>query len=218
MPQGLCLLEALGDRLFDLVGDGEAGFDFLDDLLLFPNRDYLNRIRKATQQMGQLIDDLLNLSRVTRVDMIWEKVNLSSLADSVAGELQANQPERKVEFVNTPDLTVRGDPALLRIVLQNLLGNAWKFTAYRSEARIQFGAEIQENQTVYFVRDNGAGFDMAYVGKLFSPFQRLHTVKEFPGTGIGLATVQRIIHRHGGRVWAEGKVGEGTTVYFSIAA
>ena len=134
-------------------------------------------------------------------------MNLSRLADAVVKQLRASQPERAVEFVNEEDVVAQGDAPLLRALLENLIGNAWKFTGARPGARISFGVEDRDGTPVYFVRDNGAGFDMAYAEKLFAPFQRLHTESEFAGTGIGLATVQRIVHRHGGRVWAEGKVG-----------
>ncbi|RFC37369.1 MAG: His Kinase A (phospho-acceptor) domain-containing protein [Candidatus Nitrotoga sp. LAW] len=179
-------------------------------------KDYLQRVRAATQRMGQLIDDMLKLSRVTRSEMNFETVNLSVLAQTVADELQQAQPERRVEFVCMPGMTVRGDAHLLKIALENLLGNAWKFTSKREDARIKMGVTHQVGASVYFIRDNGAGFDMAYVGKLFSAFQRLHAMAEFSGTGIGLATVQRIIHRHGGRVWAEGELGKGATFYFTL--
>lgn len=179
-------------------------------------KDYLQRVRAATQRMGQLIDDMLKLSRVTRSEMNFETVNLSVLAQTVADELQQAQPERRVEFVCMPGMTVRGDAHLLKIALENLLGNAWKFTSKREHAHIEIGVTHKVGASVYFIRDNGAGFDMAYVGKLFSAFQRLHAMAEFSGTGIGLATVQRIIHRHGGRVWAEGELGKGATFYFTL--
>ncbi|MCE9550277.1 MAG: hypothetical protein K8R50_04635 [Betaproteobacteria bacterium] len=179
-------------------------------------KDYLQRVRAATQRMGQLIDDMLNLSRVTRSEMNFETVNLSMLAQTVADELQQAQPERRVEFVCMQGMTVRGDAHLLKIALENLLGNAWKFTSKREQACIEIGVTHKVGASVYFIRDNGAGFDMAYVGKLFAAFQRLHAMAEFPGTGIGLATVQRIIHRHGGRVWAEGEPGKGATFYFTL--
>jgi light-regulated signal transduction histidine kinase (bacteriophytochrome) len=138
------------------------------------------------------------------------------LAPTVADELQQAQHERHVEFVCTPGMTVRGDAHLLKVALENLLGNAWKFTSKREQAHIEIGVTHQVGASVYFVRDNGAGFDMAYVGKLFAAFQRLHAITEFPGTGIGLATVQRIIHRHGGQIWAEGEPGKGATFYFTL--
>jgi len=203
--------------LRSIDGFSQLLLDGCRDQLNDQNKDYLDRIRKATQCMGRLIDDLLNLSRVSRGDVVRQQVDLSVLADAVAADFLANQPQREVDFLISPDLKVQGDPALLQIVMQNLLGNAWKFTANCPKARIEFGSQMQDNRKVYFVRDNGVGFDMNYVGKLFSPFQRLHSDKEFPGTGIGLATVLRIIRRHGGTVWAEGKVGEGTTVYFTVS-
>ena len=147
-----------------------------------------------------------------------ETVDLSSLAQMIASEIQQREPERQVEFVIAEGLVAKGDARLLRVVLENLLGNAWKFTAKHPRARIEFGVARRNGQREYFVRDDGVGFDMAYTDKLFGAFQRLHSVTEFEGTGIGLATVQRIIHRHGGRVWAEGAVGQGATFYFALAA
>jgi signal transduction histidine kinase len=179
-------------------------------------KDCLLRIRAAAQRMGELIDDLLRLSSVTRTEMRHERVSLSDLAREVANELQKTRPERRVEFLITPGLVVEGDAQLLRVALENLLGNAWKFTEKRPLAQIEFGRIQHEGREAYFVLDNGAGFDMAYVGKLFAPFQRLHKAEEFLGTGIGLATVQRIIHRHGGRIWAEGAIEKGATIYFTI--
>lgn len=179
-------------------------------------KGHLERIRKATQRMGQLIDDLLNLSRVTRVEMRREQVDLSGLVRSITDDLKKNQPERKVEFVIAPNMTVDGDERLLRIAFDNLLGNAWKFTAKHAHARIEFGTTRKDGQSVYFVRDDGSGFDMAYAGKLFGAFQRLHAAAEFPGTGVGLATVQRIIHRHGGKISAESALEKGTIFYFTL--
>lgn len=178
--------------------------------------NYIERVRKASQHMGQLIDDLLNLSRVARSDMYREDVNLSELAKTIASELQKTQTDRNVEFVIQKDLVVHGDARLLRIAMDNLLGNAYKFTGKNARTKIEFGATQHEGKLVYFIRDNGAGFDMTYANKLFGAFQRLHSQTEFPGTGIGLAIIQRIIHRHGGRVWAEGEVGKGATFYFTL--
>jgi signal transduction histidine kinase len=187
--------------------------DRLDDQA----RDYLNRVRSATQRMGHLIDDMLTLSRVTRAEMRRGIVDLSMLAADVLAELQKSEPERKVDWRIESGLIAEGDAPLLRVALVNLLGNAWKFTGKTANAKIEFGAmRNADGATEFFVRDNGAGFDMAYADKLFGAFQRLHLASEFPGTGIGLATVQRIIHRHGGRVWAEGAVGKGATFYFSL--
>ncbi len=179
-------------------------------------KDFLQRVDAASRRMGELIEDLLNLSRITRSEMHQEPVDLSSLAKTIAEELQHSEPERKATFLIQDDLQTSADPRLLRIALENLLGNAWKFTLNRPSAMIEFGRNEQEGKQVYFVRDNGAGFDMAYADKLFTPFQRLHSLSEFPGTGIGLATVQRIIHRHGGKVWAEGEVEKGATFYFTL--
>ena len=177
---------------------------------------YLDRIRAGTQRMGQLISDLLDLSRVTRRELVRQTVDLSALAHSIADELQSGDAARQAEMVIGESMVVEGDKHLLSIVLQNLLDNAWKFTAPRAQAQIEFGMMEQPDERVYFVRDNGVGFDMTYADNLFGPFQRLHSVREFPGTGIGLATVQRIIHRHGGRIWAEAAVDQGATFYFTI--
>lgn len=179
-------------------------------------RDYLNRVCGATQKMSQLIDAMLSLSRLTRGVMKREAVDLSALARTIADELQKTQPDREVEFVIAEGVTANGDATMLRIVLENFLGNAWKFTGKHPSARIEFGVKQVDGKAAYFVRDDGAGFDIAYADKLFTAFQRLHTEAEFPGIGIGLATVQRIIHRHGGRVWAEGEVEKGATFYFTI--
>jgi signal transduction histidine kinase len=178
--------------------------------------EYLDRIVAATDRMGQLIDALLSLSRVTRVDFRREPVNLSRLADAVVKQLRASQPERVVDFVNEEEIVAHGDAPLLRALLENLIGNAWKFTGARPRTSIAFGMENKDGTPAYYVRDNGAGFDMAYAQKLFAPFQRLHTEKEFAGTGIGLATVQRIVQRHGGRIWADGTVGAGATFHFTL--
>ncbi len=183
-------------------------------------RGYLGRVRGASQRMGRLIDDLLGLSRVTRGSMRRERVDLSALAREVAESLRDSKPERAVEFLIEDELEVYGDARLVRVALENLLGNAFKFTGKEPEARIEFGVDpeltLRGRVPVYYVRDNGAGFDMAYAGKLFGAFQRLHGQDEFDGTGIGLATVQRVVHRHGGRIWAEGEVGEGATFYFTL--
>jgi PAS domain S-box-containing protein len=176
----------------------------------------LDHIRTESHHMTQLIEALLNLSRMSRAEMRLETVNLSVLAQLILDGFHQVQPQRQVEFVVASDLTVQGDPRLLSVALENLLGNAWKFTSKRERAKIEFGVEDRENEPVYFVRDNGAGFDMAYANKLFGVFQRLHGANEFEGTGIGLTTVQRIIHRHGGRVWVEAAVGQGATFYFTL--
>ncbi|HEY89616.1 MAG TPA: GAF domain-containing protein [Thermoflexia bacterium] len=180
-------------------------------------KDYLHRVRTAAQQMGRLISDLLRLSRTTRGEMHREEVNLSELVQKIAADLCRLQPARKVEFVIMPDLRAYCDGRLLQAVLENLLGNAWKFSAKHDRARIEFGLQAQDGERVYFVRDDGAGFNMAYADKLFGAFQRLHRMTEFEGNGVGLATVQRIIHRHGGRIWAESAVEKGATFYFTLS-
>ena len=179
-------------------------------------RDFLQRVRAASQRMGTLIDDLLSLSRVTRGELQVAEVDLSALATALAAELQKSDPQRAVTFTIAPDLIARADAGLLRIVLQNLLANAWKFTGKRARAHVEVGAIAHDGRRAFFVRDDGAGFDMAYAAKLFGAFQRLHGAAEFPGSGIGLATVQRIIHRHGGEVWAEGAPDRGATFYFTL--
>ena len=186
--------------------------DRLDDA----GKDYLTRVRSASQRMATLIDDLLDLSRVTRSEMHVGPLDLSALATGIAEDLQKRDPARRVDVAIAPGLHVTADPGLMRVVLQNLLENAWKFTGKRTAARIEVGSVPHDGGPAYFVRDNGAGFDMTYVHKLFGAFQRLHGAQEFDGTGIGLATVQRVIHRHGGRVWAEGAVGDGATFYFTL--
>jgi len=179
---------------------------------------HLQRVRAAAARMGQLIDDMLKLARTARCEMVPQRVDLSRLAQEIAFQLQKSEPKRQARFVIAPGLTVEGDRGLLRIVLENLLANAWKFTSRQPDARVELGSRWRDTQEVYFVRDNGVGFDMRYADKLFGAFQRLHDVSEFPGTGVGLATVQRIIHRHGGQVWAEGAVGQGATFYFILEA
>jgi PAS domain S-box-containing protein len=205
--------------------------ELLDEM----GKDYLQRVRTATGRMGQLIDDLLSLSRITRSTMQFSTVDLSAIASSISLELQSTQPNRCVEFCIQDNIQIQGDPRLLRVALENLLNNAWKYTSNHPQARIEFGVlhhrvEDQDNQAqtlmpngrcslpqpVYFVRDDGAGFNMAYAEKLFAPFQRLHGSAEFEGNGIGLATVQRIVRRHGGQIWAEGQVEYGATFYFTL--
>ena len=182
-------------------------------------RDYLERVRTATQRMGDLIDDMLALSRVTLAEMQRKTVDLSALAAEVIAELQKTAPERKVDWHIEPALSAAGDEHLLRVLLVNLLDNAWKFTGKTANATIEFGTmRNNDGETEFFVRDNGAGFDMTYADKLFGAFRRLHTTDEFPGTGIGLATVQRVIHRHGGRVRGTGMPGQGATFYFTLPA
>jgi PAS domain S-box-containing protein len=197
-------------------GFSQALLEDYSDKLDDGGKSYLTEVRNASQEMAQLIDDVLQLARVTRSEMRREEVSLSELARGVVADLQKGNGRRAVTVHIEDGLWTRGDKRLLRIVLTNLLGNAWKFTSRQEQAEITFGSERQNNQVSYFVRDNGAGFEMAYVNKLFGAFQRLHTAGEFEGTGIGLATVQRIVTRHGGRVWATGKVDEGATFYFAL--
>lgn len=181
-----------------------------------PGLDYLARVEAAAARMGQLIDDLLELSRVSRTDLQREPMDLTAYADRVIAELHQHAPARQVEFVRPDQLLAVGDPRLLGVVLRNLLDNAWKFTATTAHARIELGARQVDSTRRYFVRDNGAGFDMRYADKLYGVFQRLHSEAEFPGTGVGLAIVQRIVHRHGGRVWGEGAVGAGALFEFTL--
>ncbi len=186
--------------------------DKLDD----EGKDFINRIRSSTQRMGKLIDDLLILSRITRKEVKYENVDLSNLANEIAKDLKAIDPERDVKFTIAPQLTASADTGLMRIVLNNLLDNAFKFTGRRKKALIELGITNIDGKKTYFVKDNGVGLDMAYAQKIFAPFQRLHSAAEFEGTGIGLATVQRIISLHNGDIRAEGKKGAGTTFYFTI--
>jgi PAS domain S-box-containing protein len=177
---------------------------------------YLERVRNGTQRMAALIDDLLALSRITRAEIERQPIDLTEMAQSVARDLSRQDPARKVEFAIAPDLEAEADARLMRTVLENLLGNAWKFTSRRAYARIEFGRTRLDGSSAFFVRDNGAGFDPAYASRLFGAFQRLHKVSEFPGTGVGLASVQRVISRHGGRVWAQSGVDQGATFYFTL--
>ena len=186
--------------------------DKLDD----KGREHLGRVRAASQRMGHLIEDLLRLSRLSRAELRREAVDLSELARTVVADLRKRDPDRSVDLEIASGLTTSGDARLLRIVLENLFGNAWKFTRNAAAPRIRFGTAQRDGRVFFCVADNGAGFDMAYAGKLFAPFQRLHTAQEFEGTGIGLATVQRIIARHGGRIAAEGELGKGATILFTV--
>jgi signal transduction histidine kinase len=202
--------------LRSIDGFSQALLEDCADQLDADGKRYLNHVREAAQQMGQLIDDLLNLSRVTRSELRRERVDLSDLARAITAKLRDTQPQRGVTFVVQDGLVAQADRRLLEIVLTNLLGNAWKFTGKRDSARIEFAAIPGEHPLVYFVRDNGAGFDARYAEKLFGVFQRLHADREFEGTGIGLATVHRIVRLHGGRVWADGEVDRGATFYFTL--
>jgi two-component system, sensor histidine kinase and response regulator len=192
------VLESQGERL------DEAG------------QRFLGRVREASQHMSQLIDNVLYLSRVTRADLREQEVDLSAIVSLILTRLQEGEPDRELDAKIRPGVIVTGDGQLLKIAMENLLENAWKFTSKQPESRIEFGMTQAGGEPTYFVRDNGAGFDMSYADRLFGPFQRLHPQGDFPGNGVGLATVQRIIHRHGGRVWAEGLEGQGATFYFTM--
>ena len=194
----LALLEDHGDKLPE---EGKA---------------QLARIRAATVRMGHLIDDMLRLARIVRSEIVRDNVDISHLAQEIVAQLRSSDPGRSVAIDIAPNLKVNGDRHLLRVVLENLLGNAWKFTSKQSDAHIEVGVANFGSEPAYFVRDNGAGFDAQYAGKLFGVFQRLHSDQEYPGTGVGLATVQRVINKHAGRIWAEGAVGHGATFYFVL--
>lgn len=201
-----------------VAGFGEILLEDYADRLDDAGRQYLDRVLAATDRMGRLIDDLLDLSRASRVELSRQPVDLTRLAERVVAELHAAEPDRwpAVEINVEPDLHAVGDPALVRLVLQNLIGNAWKFTAKKRGARIDVGHTPTAGEREFFVRDNGAGFDMRYREKLFVPFQRLHSFDDFAGSGIGLAIVSRIVARHGGRVWAEGELGAGAVFRFTL--
>ena len=176
----------------------------------------LDRVCSAARRMAQLIDDLLDLARIARLPLERREVNLSEIVRNITAELSRNTPNRQVKVIVPDGLVAPADPVLTEMVLQNLLDNAWKFTSKHPTARIEFGTVRGSGESIFFVRDDGVGFDMTYADKLFSPFQRLHRTEEFPGTGIGLATVKRIISRHGGQVWIESELNRGTTVYFTL--
>jgi PAS domain S-box-containing protein len=206
----------LRSPLRSIDGFSQALLEDYRDRLDEHGQEYLNRLRGASQKMGELIDGLLKLSRLTRSEMHQEKVDLSALVEEIATRLQETQPDRRAKFIIGNGLTANGDPQMLRVLLENLLGNAWKFTSKIPRAEIEFGISHNGDNKTFFVKDNGAGFDMTYANKLFGAFQRLHDTAEFPGTGIGLATVQRIINRHSGNIRAEGAVGKGATFYFTL--
>ncbi len=200
--------------LRSIDGFSQALLDDYADRLDDTGKQYLQRVRAGAQRMAALIDDLLTLSRITRAELQRQSIDLSEMASSVANDLSRQDPARHVVFVIAPGLEARADAQLMRTVLENLLGNAWKFTSGRSHARIEFGRTQANGASAFFVRDNGAGFDPAYAGRLFGAFQRLHAAAEFPGTGVGLASVQRVIYRHGGRVWAKSAVNQGRHIFF----
>lgn len=197
-------------------GFSQALLEDSADRLDADGKRYLKYVRDAAQQMGELIDGLLSLARVSRGELRRRPVDFSALAREVLARLRETQSDRAVDVVVQDGLVAYADPRLLEIVLANLLGNAWKFTSKLARARIEIGAAAGERPRVFFVRDDGAGFDQAHAAKLFGVFQRLHGADEFEGTGIGLATVQRIVHRHGGRIWAEGEVNRGATFHFTL--
>lgn len=181
------------------------------------SKHYLGRIQQASERMSHRIEDLLGLSRINRAQLNVRPVSLTDVATEAAAVVRERYPQHRVELDIDPDMTTHGDARLLRIAMENLLDNAWKYTARAERARVRVGVQRSAEGTVYFVQDNGVGFDMQYVGKLFAPFQRLHADSDFPGTGIGLVTVQRIVARHGGRIWAEARPNEGATFYFTLA-
>ncbi|MDT7042105.1 sensor histidine kinase [Candidatus Nitronereus thalassa] len=197
-------------------GFSQAVLDDYHDKLDETGKQYLRRVREASQRMAKLIDAMLNLARLIRAELTFESVDLSAIGRSIAMDLSKADPDRQVEVVVVDNLRTTADPDLTRVILENLLGNAWKFTSHEEFPRIELGMTYHYAQPVFFVRDNGVGFDMTYADKLFGAFQRLHAVSEFQGIGIGLATVHRIIQRHGGRIWAEASVGKGATFFFTL--
>ena len=177
--------------------------------------EYINRAYQTMEDMNGLIDDLLRLSEIQQQTLRSEKFNISKMAINICEELN-NSYENTADFYICPDIAMTGDASLVRILMENLLSNAWKYSQKSKYPRIEFGIDIQKNKTVFYVKDNGVGFDMQYAHKLFTPFQRLHSKREFEGTGVGLSTVKRIVDRHGGRVWAKSSIGKGTTLYFTL--
>lgn len=202
--------------LRSIDGFSQALAEDCGDVLTGEGKIYLGFVRESAQRMSALIDDLLSLSQMNQAEMHRDRVDLVVLARSILEGLRRDDPARVVNVIFPEELVVVGDPSLLRVALENVFSNAWKFTAKQKTARIELGTRSEAGATVYFVRDNGAGFDMAYVNKLFGVFQRLHSSSQFEGNGIGLATVQRIIHRHGGRIWAQAEVNVGATFYFTL--
>jgi light-regulated signal transduction histidine kinase (bacteriophytochrome) len=202
--------------LRSIDGFSQALLEDYDDKLDDDGKKYLERIRQATQSMGRLIDDMLNLSRVTQSEFYQEPVDLSKMVHAIADTHQERNPLNGLTLSIQKNIIVRGDQRLMNIALTNLLDNAWKFTGKQEHPQIEFGATVKNGKKIIFVRDNGVGFDMIYAGKLFGTFQRLHRFDEFPGTGIGLAIVLRVINRHGGKVWAESEVGKGATFFFTL--
>jgi light-regulated signal transduction histidine kinase (bacteriophytochrome) len=203
-------LRAISGFSHALETDHEAQ---LDD----EGKGYLRRVRAAANRMSELIEDLLDLSRLGRGELRLTPVDLGAIAREIVDDLASKDPTRQVELVMPEPVIARADARLVRVLLENVVGNAWKFTGKVARARIELGCREAGGETIYFVRDNGAGFEAAYAAKLFRPFQRLHGEADFPGTGIGLATVNRVVDRHGGRVWAEGAVGQGATISFTLS-
>jgi signal transduction histidine kinase len=199
-----------------VIGFSDALYEEHAGELSLPGMEYLSRVRNAARRMHALIDNLLRLSRVSRPEMHREQVDIAAVARGIVEELRRSQPERQVEYRAPEHLRVLADARLIEVLLENLLGNAWKFTRRSAAARVELGEMVLGGERVCFVGDNGVGFDMTYAEKLFRPFQRLHSSDEFDGTGIGLATAQRVVNRHGGRIWAEGKVDEGATFFFTL--
>jgi light-regulated signal transduction histidine kinase (bacteriophytochrome) len=213
-----CVSHDLRAPLQAIDGFSLALLEDAQDKLRPHEKEHLVRVREATARMGRLIEDLLRLARTANRQLARERVDLSRLAQDVIAQLQSFSPYRDARVIIAPGLVVEADQQLLRVLLENLLGNAWKFSSKRSDPVIEVGSWGEERERVFFVRDNGSGFDMKYADKLFGAFQRFHPQSEFPGTGVGLASVKRIVHRHGGRVWAESAVGQGTTFYFILDA
>jgi signal transduction histidine kinase len=204
----------LRSPLRSMQGFSSAILEDFENKLDEKGKDYLKRIVNASEHMGQLIDALLKLSRVTRHNLKKEKINLSNIANKIASDLRSHDPKRKIKIIIEPNMNVNGDPNLIYLALENLFNNAWKFTSKNPNGIIEFNQKEENNHIVFCLKDNGVGFEMEFADKLFQPFKRHH--KDFEGTGIGLATVDRIIKRHGGRIWADGKVDEGATFYFSL--
>jgi hypothetical protein len=199
-----------------IIGFSSALLEDYTETIDSVGQNYLRRIAGGAQKMDVLIQDMLSLSRISRQELEPENVDLSAIAGSIVEELRRDEPQRRVDIVIQPQMPARGDPRMLHLAMSNLVRNAWKYTSKNPEARIEIGSRRQGEDEVFFVRDNGAGFESQYAEDLFSPFKRLHTDSEFPGTGIGLAIVERVIRKHGGRVWAEGQVGKGARFFFTL--
>jgi len=206
----------LRSPLRTINGFSEIVLQDYGDKLDNTGKEYLNRIKEATKRLTQLVDDMLKLFRIIKTEVNREDVNLSEMAQSIYDDLRQSQTNRSVEFIVAPKLLVNGDRQLLQILMRNLLENAWKYTSKCPNARIEVGFVTENGKKAYFVKDNGAGFEMKYADRLFLPFQRLHSDQEYAGNGIGLAIVQRVVQRHGGEVWTKAKVGQGATFYFTL--